>query len=154
VAQGYWNDPDRTLRAFRDPYTYQTGDYVEILEDGDNPKLRFIGRRDHLVKSRGYRIELGEVEAALYDHDGVSEAVVVAVPDPLLGNRLAAFCTTSGGTSEAEIRSACRDRVPAYMVPERIVLVEELPRTANDKYDRVELAQRAVALIGGGARDR
>ena len=63
----------------------RTGDFV------------FLGRRDGMVKTRGYRVELGEVEAALYDHPAVREAVVLPVPDELLGNRLrAVICAERG----------------------------------------------------------
>jgi amino acid adenylation domain-containing protein len=148
VADGYWGDPERTERGFPAPGTYRTGDIVEILE-ASPPSYRFVGRHDHMVKSRGYRIELGEVEAALYSHAEVQECVVVTVPDPLLGNRLAAFCTVRGEASEDEIKRSCRARVPNYMVPDRIEILAVLPRTPNDKYDRTELAQQAAALIGG-----
>jgi amino acid adenylation domain-containing protein len=148
VAQGYWDDPERTARSFPDSYTYRTGDIVEILDDSP-PSYRFVGRHDHLIKSRGYRIELGEVESALYGHGEVEECIVVAVPDELMGNRLMAFCAVRGDASEDEIKQACRERVPGYMVPDRIEIVEALPRTANDKYDRAQLAEVAAGLIGG-----
>jgi acyl-CoA synthetase (AMP-forming)/AMP-acid ligase II len=79
----------------------------------------------------------------------VAECVVVAVPDELMGNRLAAFCTVRSEMSEAELKRVCHERVPSYMVPDRITILEALPRTPNDKYDRAQLARRAAALIGG-----
>jgi acyl-CoA synthetase (AMP-forming)/AMP-acid ligase II len=148
VADGYWGDPERTAQGFPERHTYRTGDIVQILDESP-ASYRFIGRRDNLIKSRGYRIELGEVESALYGHNEVAECVVVAVPDELMGNRLAAFCTVRSEMSEAELKRVCHERVPSYMVPDRITILEALPRTPNDKYDRAQLARRAAALIGG-----
>jgi acyl-coenzyme A synthetase/AMP-(fatty) acid ligase len=149
VAQGYWDDPQRTAQSFLDRYSYRTGDIVEILDDSP-PSYRFVGRQDHLIKSRGYRIELGEVESALYASGAVEECVVVAVPDELMGNRLIAFCAVRGHAGEEQIKRRARERVPGYMVPDRIEIVDALPRTANDKYDRVQLAELAAGMIGVG----
>jgi L-proline---[L-prolyl-carrier protein] ligase len=149
VAQGYWGDPERTAERFREPHTYWTGDVVQILEASPTPKYRFVGRRDHLVKSRGYRIELGEIEAALYAHPAVDECVAVAVPDDLVGSRIAAFCTIQRRAESEDLEQACRDRVPGYMVPERILVVDSLPRTPNDKYDRPQLTALAANMIDG-----
>ena len=89
VAQGYWGDREKTAERFQGPNSFRTGDIVQILESSPLPQYRFVGRRDHLVKSRGYRIELGEIEAALYSHPAVEECVAVAVPDEMIGNRIA-----------------------------------------------------------------
>jgi amino acid adenylation domain-containing protein len=153
VAQGYWGDPERTAERFDGPNSYRTGDIVQILEGSPVPQYRFIGRRDHLVKSRGYRIELGEIEAALYSHPAVEECVAVAVPDETVGNRIAAFCAAQQEIDSEELGRACREHVPGYMVPERIVVVDSLPRTPNDKYDRPRLTERAARLIGEAAEE-
>jgi L-proline---[L-prolyl-carrier protein] ligase len=148
VAQGYWGDEERTAERFREPYTYWTGDIVEILEASPLPQYRFVGRRDHLIKSRGHRIELGEIEAALHSHPAVSECIAVPVPDEVVGNRIVAFCTVEAEADESDLERACKDRVPSYMVPERLILLDSLPRTPNDKYDRPKLAEQAASLIG------
>lgn len=147
VADGYWGDAEKTARGFPGRGTYLTGDIVQTVSVSP-PTFRFVGRNDHLVKSRGYRIELDEVEAALYGHPAVEECVVVAVPDELLTCRLTAFCAVRSSTSEAELMEACRARLPSYMVPDRIWTMRTLPRTANDKYDRTQLAHRAAELTG------
>jgi L-proline---[L-prolyl-carrier protein] ligase len=105
------------------------------------------------VKSRGYRIELGEIEAALYSHPAVEECVAVAVPDEMVGNRIAAFCAVQQGTDGEDLDRACRERVPGYMVPERIVVLESLPRTPNDKFDRPRLTEQAARVIEETGRD-
>jgi amino acid adenylation domain-containing protein len=149
VAQGYWGDPERTRERFDPPSTHRTGDIVEIMDDSPSPCLRFVGRRDHLVKTRGYRVELGEVEAALYAHPAVEECVAVAVPDELMGNRIVAFSNVRGEIDgDDTLRAHCRTKLPGYMVPDRIFIVGELPRTANDKIDRPVLAARAAELCG------
>jgi len=146
VAQGYWGDREKTAEKFQGRDSYRTGDIVRILESSPVPQYRFVGRRDHLVKSRGYRIELGEIEAALYSHPAVEECVAVAVPDEMVGNRIAAFCAVQQGADSEDLTRTCRDRLPKYMVPERIVLVDSLPRTPNDKYDRPRLTEQAARM--------
>jgi acyl-CoA synthetase (AMP-forming)/AMP-acid ligase II len=96
---------------------------------------------------------LGEIEAALYSHPAVEECVAVAVPDEVIGNRLAAFCAAQPGTDSEDLGRACRERVPGYMVPEQIVVVDALPRTPNDKYDRPQLAERAAQMIQEARKD-
>jgi L-proline---[L-prolyl-carrier protein] ligase len=145
VARGYWGDAERTARSFPDPFTYRTGDIVEILDDHPVPRYRFVGRRDHMVKTRGYRVELGEIESALFAHPGVSECVAVAVPDELLTSRIVAFCVVDGDADARDLTRVCRERLPTYMIPAEIHVVGALPRTPNDKYDRAALAERAAA---------
>ncbi len=148
VASGYWGDVDRSAERFARPHTYRTGDVVQIMEDGDNPLLRFLGRRDHLVKTRGYRVELGEVEAALYAHHAVRECAAVPVPDDTVGNRIVAFCSVAGEVEVDALLEACRQRLPGYMVPEHVLVTEALPMTANGKCDRQALTARAQELWG------
>ena len=147
VAQGYWGDRKKTAERFQEINSFRTGDIVQILESSPVPQYRFVGRRDHLVKSRGYRIELGEIEAALYSHPAVEECVAVAVPDEMVGNRIAAFCAVQQGADSEDLARACRVRVRGYMVPEPIVVVDSLPRTPNDKYDRPRLTEQAARMI-------
>jgi acyl-coenzyme A synthetase/AMP-(fatty) acid ligase len=143
--QGYWGDPDKTAaRLVRDPLGegddrpyYRTGDIV--VEDADG-NYRFLGRRDAQVKTRGYRVELGEIETALNSHPGVRECAAVAVPDPLVTNRLHAFVVVDPGVGIDELTRRCADRLPPYMIPERITVLDQLPRTSTDKIDRRALA--------------
>ena len=144
VAQGYWGDPEKTAKNFvhnlhQPDYAetaYRTGDIVVLAEDHVN--WIYMGRRDHMVKSRGYRIELGEIETALYSHPKVKEAVVVAIPDELLGSRLKAFVVPmeGNGLTPADLESLCRERLPRYMMPESIEFREALPKTSSGKIDR------------------
>jgi amino acid adenylation domain-containing protein len=147
VAQGYWGDLEKTASRFvanplqpnfQEP-AYRTGDIVVLDEDGIN--WRFSGRRDHMIKSRGYRIELGEIETALYAHAGVKEAAVIAVPDPIVTNRLKAFVVLVDGSEldARQLQSHCSQHVPRYMIPESIDFMEALPKTSTGKVNRVAL---------------
>jgi amino acid adenylation domain-containing protein len=143
LMSGYWGDAEKTARVlvanpFQPAYAevaYRTGDLVSLDEAGD---WVFLGRRDGMVKTRGYRVELGEVESALYAHPAVREAVVLPVPDELLGNRLRAVISADGLTRE-EILVHCRGRLPAYMVPDVVEFCRALPRTSTGKIDRAGL---------------
>lgn len=148
VAQGYWGSSQEAAKGFvRNPFqphfdelAYQTGDIVTLAED--NVNWLYVGRRDHMIKSRGYRIELGEIESALYSHEGVKEAAVVAIPDDLVGNRIKAFVVTlqGKGFTAKELEAHCRDRLPHYMIPESIEFRDVLPKTSTGKIDRPMLA--------------
>ena len=148
VMSGYWGHPEKTATTLG-PHPnvpeavrggYRTGDWVRPTASGD---FLFSGRRDSMVKSRGFRIELGEVEAALYSHPAVEEAVVVAIPDEAAGNVLAAAVVLRRGAAAtaADLARHCAERIPRYMVPQRVVLRDQLPNTLNGKVDRVSLAR-------------
>jgi len=148
VTPGYWGDVEKTKRAvlpnrFQPNFEekmYRTGDIVTLSVDGD---YYYVGRRDSMVKSRGYRIELGEIEAALMSHPGVREAAALAVPDDEIGARLKAVVAPHnfGALSAMELQQHCATRIPKYMIPELIELLESLPKTSTGKIDRVQLAQ-------------
>ena len=156
VMHGYWGDAHRSARglvpdprgsALRDT-VYRTGDLVRLRADGN---YELLGRRDHQIKSRGYRIELGEIETALYSHPDVLECVVVAVPDPLVTNRIVAFVAARDGLVEPDLVKVAAERVPHYMLPERIEFIDELPKTSTGKVDRLALTSSMAARTTGGA---
>ena len=148
LMHGYWGQQEKTSQVVaRNPFqaaydepAYRTGDLVTVDDEGN---YVFLGRRDGMVKTRGYRVELGEVEAALYAHPAIREAVVLPVPDELLGSRLrAVICADGpGGLTREQVLDHCRRRLPAYMVPDVVEFCEVLPRTSTGKVDRVRLAE-------------
>jgi len=152
VMAGYWGDPERTAASLG-PHpeapgppdrTYRTGDLVVEGPDGN---LSFVGRRDDQVKSRGYRIELGDVEAALTAHPGVLEGAVVAVADGEVTNRIHAAAVLDPAVTPADVIGHCGRLLPRYMVPESVTVLDALPRTSTGKVDRQGLA-RLLAGVG------
>ncbi|WP_173142269.1 amino acid adenylation domain-containing protein [Kibdelosporangium persicum] len=144
LARGYLGDPARTAARFvADPFTgdggrlYRTGDLVRVDAAGD---IVFVGRADRQVKVRGQRVELGEIESALLAHPSVRSAVV-----DLTGTgdrRTVVAYVVSSGIDPAELRKELSERLPAYMVPGRIVAVDRIPVNANGKVDMSALAER------------
>ncbi|MGW9045339.1 amino acid adenylation domain-containing protein [Streptomyces lydicus] len=136
LARGYLGDEAKTRAAFlRHPVTgerlYRTGDLGRYLPDGT---IEFLGRADSQVKIQGHRIELGEVEAALLRRPDVRAAAAVAEGERGGPRRLVGYAVSS--TTEEELRAALGRELPGYMVPARIVLLDELPLTDNGKVDR------------------
>ena len=129
VSLGYWGRPEQRGAPYR------TGDIVRLEADGN---YVYVGRRDHMVKIRGHRVELGEVEAALMTHPDVTEAAVAAVGSGI-DARLVAFLVTSREPPLLEIKRHCAERLPRHMIVDRVVVLEELPRTRNGKIDRLAL---------------
>jgi len=109
---------------------YRTGDLVRWRDDG---QLQYLGRADEQVKIRGYRIELGEIQAALTRLDGVEQAAVIAREDRPADKRLVGYIT--GTADPAEARNALAERLPPYMVPAAVVVMDALPVTVNGKLD-------------------
>ncbi len=145
LALGYWRDPERTAAAFithpkSGERLYRTGDLARWREDG---LIEFMGRRDGQVKIDGFRVELGEIEAVLRSHAAVREAVAVAPSCGQGRKRLAAFCLVETETAVEALLSHLRERLPAYMLPKELRILDRLPLTDNEKVDRRALAEWA-----------
>ncbi|MDO3679095.1 non-ribosomal peptide synthetase [Paenibacillus ehimensis] len=149
VGGGYIGDAELTASSFvanpyaeeQTPVLYRTGDLARFLPDGT---IEYLGRIDHQVKLRGYRIEPGEIEAALREIEGVKDAFVMAREDQPGSPWLVAYVVPENAALEtaglsALWRSALRRRLPDYMVPSAIVVMEELPLSPNGKIDRKAL---------------
>jgi amino acid adenylation domain-containing protein len=149
LARGYHNQPTLTDAKFvGNPYMpgtrmYKTGDLGLFRPDGN---IEFIGRADHQVKIRGYRVELGEIEAVLRDLPGVHDAVAILQENPPADSSLIAFVTSDRSPRSAgpHLQELVRRRVPSYMVPAAVIVVDALPLLPNGKVDRHALKHRAV----------
>jgi acyl-coenzyme A synthetase/AMP-(fatty) acid ligase len=150
LSPGYWNDPDRTREVFRpNPYSsnpsdriYNTGDLARIGADG---LVYLIGRSDSQIKSRGYRIELGEIEAAMHAVPGVQDAAVVVIG--VEGSEDKTICCAYVSRPGLDLSPLALKRhltatLPRYMMPQRWMALEQLPRNANGKTDRPSLRQQ------------
>jgi amino acid adenylation domain-containing protein len=146
VMQGYYGRAEATAASFipnpfaagRDEKLYCTGDWVTIDEQGN---YLFVGRKDHMIKTRGYRVELGEIEAVMVAHPAIDEAVALPIPDESIGNTIHAVVTLADHLSidSTSLKQHCAEKLPPYMVPERIEFRNALPRTDNGKIDRRRL---------------
>lgn len=156
VACGYAGRPDLTRERFvrlpvaGDALVYRTGDRVRWRRDG---MLEYLGRADTQVKLRGHRIELAEIEWTLSQHAAVRAAAAIVREDKPGDPRLIAYVTPSGLQlpDVAELRDAARARLPEYMVPSDIVVLDTLPVSANGKLDRRALPAPDATASPSGA---
>ncbi|WP_157106350.1 non-ribosomal peptide synthetase, partial [Nocardia sienata] len=171
LTRGYLGRAGLTATRFvADPYgaagerMYRTGDRARWQVDG---QLEYLGRSDFQVKVRGFRVELGEIESVLVLHPAVAQAVVItrdiaaAEPDELASSRqLVGYVVLDTDTSidgesgdvdvAAELRGFAAERLPEYMVPAAVVVLDRLPLTVNGKLDRTALP--APDYSGGAYR--
>ena len=141
VARGYLGRDELTATRFvpcpwaEEPDTrmYRTGDLVRFLPNGE---LEFLGRIDEQMKIRGYRVEPGEIEAALCEHARVAEAAVIRHEDTLVAY---ACVRPPMPADERLLISHLKKTLPGWMVPGRVITLDEMPRTVTGKLDRKSL---------------
>jgi acyl-coenzyme A synthetase/AMP-(fatty) acid ligase len=147
MMKGYWNNPTGTQKSFyKDeiitgaPHIYyRTGDQVQEDEEG---RLLFLGRKDHQVKVRGYRIELGEIESVLTSYPGIEEtiAMVTSHDDATQKTLISAIVPSQEVCIDLEaLKAFCQKKLPVYAIPDTIQVLERFPRTASGKINRKEI---------------
>lgn len=143
IAKGYWQDQEKTQTSFIvNPNTgellYKTGDLGRYLPDGN---IEFLGREDFQVKIRGHRIELGEIEAALLEAPHVQNAVVIV--ERAVGSLAAGVVLPADKPeSVSKLNAFLAKRLPGYMVPNKIVVLDKIPLSVNGKIDREKVREK------------
>ena len=163
VSLGYWNAPEKTAQRYRpapgrpnelslpEPAVW-SGDLVRRDEQG---LLYFIGRRDDMIKTSGYRVSPTEVEEVIYQSEHVTEAAALGLPHPELGQAIAVVYQAKlyeEGLGDSLLRS-CRQALPGFMVPHKIIAYQQLPHNANGKIDRPRLVEELKTLFSDTAND-
>ncbi len=139
VMQGYWEDEPATRQRLRPgPNAWEkvlyTGDLFQVDDEGF---LYFVGRKDDIIKTRGEKVAPKEVEAVLHAHPQIAEAVVLGVPDPVLGQAIVAVVVPSDATlTERDVIRHCAQNLEDFMVPKLVEFRRELPKTDTGKISR------------------
>jgi acyl-CoA synthetase (AMP-forming)/AMP-acid ligase II len=146
VSLGYWNDPERTAERFRPAPQREAGNCMDevavwsgdVVVQDDEGFLYFVGRKDDMIKTSGYRVSPSEIEEAAYDTGLIRDVVAIGAEDPRLGQHIVLVVSPVG---EAEVDvdgllSRLRKSLPAYMLPKRVDVRPEIPRSPNGKFDR------------------
>ena len=147
MMKGYWNNPIGTQKSFykdeiikEAPHIYyRTGDQVQEDEEG---RLLFLGRKDHQVKVRGYRIELGEIENVFTSYPGIEEtiAMVTSQDDTTQKTLISVIVPSQQSSIDLEaLKEFCQKKLPVYAIPDTIHILERFPRTASGKINRKEI---------------
>ncbi|MFU8806047.1 MAG: AMP-binding protein, partial [Bradymonadaceae bacterium] len=154
VTRRYWENPEKTQERYvclphsGDTLWYRTGDLVEADDDG---QMYFFGRVDDQIKLRGHRVELQEIDVALRKACGSELAMVVGWPVTAEGVAgVVGFVSSDGDLGVEKVLERCRETLPQYMVPQRIIVIGEFPRNASQKIDRRALG----AMLDAGEFDR
>lgn len=150
VAIGYLNNDDATREKFiLNPYRandrlYRSGDMGRWLPDGT---IEFIGRKDDQIKIRGYRIELGEIENALRGYAGIEKSLVIAKPNAHGEKTLVCYIAGRPDLIATDVKAYLGGKLPSYMIPEYIVVLEDFPLSSTGKTDRKRLPDPKEFLI-------
>ncbi|MES2263041.1 MAG: acyl-CoA ligase (AMP-forming), exosortase A system-associated [Pseudomonadota bacterium] len=153
VSLGYWNDAAKTAERFKPFISPQRGLMLtemavwsgDTVRKDDEGYLYFISRNDEMIKTSGYRVSPSEVEEVIYAREQVAEAAALGVAHPTLGQAIIVVALVKPGIemTAAELLAACKPHLPAYMLPQKIVMAEaSLPRNPNGKIDRKLLSQQ------------
>ncbi|MBI5403547.1 MAG: amino acid adenylation domain-containing protein [Ignavibacteriae bacterium] len=146
VGLGYYGDEELTRKSFiKNPYNsmldekiYKTGD---IVKKADNGYLLFKGRIDNQIKHMGYRIELEEIESVINTLEYVNESAVLYKKEENGIGQILAFVNSKSRKDSAQIGKDLKSKLPPYMKPKKIIVMEELPKNRNGKTDKLQLKE-------------
>jgi len=157
LLKGYWRNPEATDQALRPgPHPWEkvlyTGDLFLADEEG---YLYFQGRKDDIIKTRGEKVSPKEIENVLYSLEGILEAAVIGVPDPVLGMALKAVVVPVAGSTltDRDILRHCAQHLEDFMIPREIEFREELPKTESGKIRKRDLQDEVTSIQTGFPRD-
>jgi acyl-CoA synthetase (AMP-forming)/AMP-acid ligase II len=143
VMLGYWHNEELSKEMLKRgslPWdrVLCSNDWFKMDEDGF---LYFLGRTDDIIKTRGEKVSPAEIENIIYKIDGIKEVAVIGIPDEIMGESIIAFVTTHCQLQigEKEIQKECMSHLELFMVPQHIIFLNEMPKSANSKIDKKEL---------------
>ncbi len=143
VMLGYLNQEDLSAEMLKEgklpgEKVLCSNDWFKMDEDGF---LYFLGRNDDIIKTRGEKVSPVEIENIIYKINGVKEAAVIGIPDPIMGDAIAAFLTLHDSVSltEKEVQQYCMTYLEPFMIPQRVIFLEEMPKNSNGKIDKKNL---------------
>jgi long-chain acyl-CoA synthetase len=148
VMLGYWHKEELSKEMLREgslpgERILCSNDWFKMDEEGF---LYFQGRTDDIIKTRGEKVSPLEIENIIYKIPGIKEVAVIGVPDELMGEAIIAFVTTHGNAEvgEMEIRKECSSKLELFMIPKRIIILPEMPKSSNSKIDKKELKKNFI----------
>ena len=147
IMLGYWHKEElsrEVLKPGKLPWEriLCTNDLFKTDEEGF---LYFVGRNDDMIKTRGEKVSPLEVEKVIQKLDGVKECAIIGVPDEIMGEVITAFVSRrSDDLSEKDIQHFCARHLESFMIPQKIIFMEELPKSANRKIDKLLLKKHAL----------
>jgi len=143
VMLGYWHKEELSKEMLRQgnlpgERILCSNDWFKMDEEGF---LYFLGRTDDIIKTRGEKVSPTEIENVIYKISGIKEVAVIGIPDEIMGEAIIAFVTTHGHLQigEKEIQKECMSRLELFMVPQRVIFLDEMPKSSNSKIDKKEL---------------
>lgn len=152
VSKGYIKDPEQTHKKFiSNPFRlgeliYNTGDMARFDQYGD---IECLGRSDDQVKVRGFRIELGEIEEVALTHKNILECAA-----KVSGNNIYVYIVVEDeqSISEEDLKKVFKEKLPTYMIPQKMIVMKSLPKTLNGKIDKKSLDEKMGSKITSETR--
>lgn len=145
VMLGYWNKEGLSREMLKQgnlpgERILCSNDLFKMDEDGF---LYFQGRTDDIIKTRGEKVSPIEIENIIYKISGVKEVAVIGIPDVIMGESIVAYITTHEDTAlnEKDVQKECMSKLEVFMVPQKVIFLNEMPKSPNGKIDKKELKE-------------